>query len=249
MADESPDQERLLVIIPAWNEGEVIGDVLDELARVAPDADVLVVSDGSTDDTARQALSRGVKVLELPLNLGVGGAMRAGYLYAKRNGYAWAAQLDADGQHDPQDLQSLLDHARATKSDMVIGARFAGKGQYKVRGPRKWAMGLMSSVLSPVAGTKLTDTTSGFKMNSRRAIELFSSEYPAEYLGDTIGALTVGAREGLKIDQVPVEMRPRLGGEPSHGPLKSTRFLMRAWFALSIALTRRPSRRKGQTGE
>ncbi|MFZ1382857.1 MAG: glycosyltransferase family 2 protein [Scrofimicrobium sp.] len=246
MAGKSVPDDRVLVIIPAWNEGTVIGGVLDEVRKVAPEVDVLVVSDGSTDDTVEQARIRGVAVLDLPLNLGVGGAMRAGYLYAKRHGYSWAAQLDADGQHDPAELKTLMDEALWSDADVVIGARFAGKGDYKARGPRKWAMSVMSWILSPVTGAKLTDTTSGFKLNSRRAIELFSADYPAEYLGDTVGALTLGAREGLKITQVPVEMRPRVGGEPSHGPIKSSRFLLRAWFALGIALTRKPG--KSETG-
>lgn len=241
--------DRVLVIIPAWNEGTVIGEVLNEVHKVAPELDVLVVSDGSTDDTVVEARKRGVTVLDLPLNLGVGGAMRAGYLYAKRLGYNWAAQLDADGQHDPAELKTLMDEAVRSNADVVIGARFAGKGSYKARGPRKWAMNLMSWILSPVAGTKLNDTTSGFKLNSRKAIELFSTDYPAEYLGDTVGALTLGAREGLKITQAPVEMRPRIGGEPSHGPIKSTRFLARAWFALAIALTRRPHKTRNKIAD
>lgn len=248
MSNESGSSSKhpsLLVIIPAWNEAETIGRVLDELRAEVPQADVLVVSDGSTDETVAVADSRGVAVLELPLNLGVGAAMRAGYLYAHRNDYDWAVQLDADGQHDPKDIPRLLQKAQDEKADLVIGARFAGKGSYTARGPRKWAMTVMSKVLSPVARTKLTDTTSGFKLNSRNAIALFSRDYPAEYLGDTIGALTIGARQGLLIRQVPVEMRERAGGDPSHGALKSTRFLLRAWFALAIALTERPRRDKG----
>ncbi|WP_099331790.1 glycosyltransferase family 2 protein [Actinomyces minihominis] len=236
---------RLLVIIPAWNEAETIGAVLDELRTEVPEADVLVVSDGSTDQTVAVAESRGVAVLELPLNLGVGAAMRTGYLYAHRNDYDWAVQLDADGQHDPKDIPLLLQEAQDEDADLVIGARFAGKGDYAAKGPRKWAMSVMSKVLSPVVRTKLTDTTSGFKLNSRKAIALFSRDYPAEYLGDTVGALTIGARQGLRIRQVPVEMRQRAGGDPSHGALKSTRFLLRAWFALAIALTESPHREKG----
>lgn len=248
MATTDPP-DKVLVIIPAWNEATVIGEVLDELAATVPNLDVIVVSDGSTDDTAEQARSRGATVLELPVNLGVGGAMRAGYLYAKRNGYDWAVQLDADGQHDPADLTALLEAGRRERADVIIGARFAGKGDYHVRGPRKWAMNLMSLVLSPVVGTKLTDTTSGFKLNSRRAIDVFAADYPAEYLGDTVGALTVAARKNLAIAQVPVEMRARLGGEPSHGPLRSTRFLLRAWFALAIALTRRPDPKQSRSDD
>ncbi len=246
MTSDDSEAERLLVIIPAWNEGAVIGSVLDELLEVAPDFDVLVVSDGSTDNTADEACARGVTVLELPLNLGVGGAMRAGYLYAKRNNYDWAVQLDADGQHNPADLPLLLEKGRTSGSDIVIGARFAGEGDYQAVGPRRWAMRAMALLLSPVAGTKLTDATSGFKLSSRRTIGIFADDYPAEYLGDTIGALTLAAHEGLVITQVPVAMRRRRGGEPSHGALKSARFLLRAWFALAIALTKRPrGKRRG----
>ena len=233
-------EDSLLVIVPAWNEGAVIGGVLEELRSTVPHADVVVVSDGSVDNTVDAARDKGADVLELPLNLGVGAAMRTGSLYAERNGYTWAVQLDADGQHDPADIPRLLDAAKEADADIVIGARFAGAGSYKAKGPRRWAMGLLSAVLSPVTKAKLTDTTSGFKLTSAKAIRLFSVDYPAEYLGDTVGALTIAARRRLKIIQIPVEMRPRAGGEPSHGALKSTRFLFRAWFALAIALTQRP---------
>ncbi|WP_040434579.1 glycosyltransferase family 2 protein [Schaalia vaccimaxillae] len=229
----------MLVIIPAWNEDAVIGPVLEEvIACVSDFADVLVVSDGSTDRTERIAREAGVSVLDLPLNLGVGGAMRAGYLYAYRHDYDYAVQLDADGQHDPSEIPTLLNHALTEDADLVIGARFAGKGAYSVRGPRMWAMKVLSVILSKVCGTRLTDTTSGFKLSTRRAITLFSRSYPAEYLGDTIEALVLASRRGLVIRQVPVEMRPRAGGEPSHNPIEATVFLFRAFVALGVALSR-----------
>ena len=207
-----------LAIMPAWNEAAVIGSVIEEVLRVAGDkVDVLVVSDGSTDATARIAREAGAAVLDLPLNLGVGGAMRAGYLYAERHGYRRAIQLDADGQHDPAEIDTLFDAARAEAADLVIGARFAGKG---------------------VCGTRLTDTTSGFKLANRRAIHLFAHDYPAEYLGDTIEALVIARRSGLCIRQAAVVMRPRAGGTPSHSPLKAARFLIRAFLALGVALSR-----------
>ncbi|MCL3777002.1 MULTISPECIES: glycosyltransferase family 2 protein [unclassified Actinomyces] len=230
---------RVVVLVPAWNEEQVISGVLTEIMTVLEGtADVVVISDGSTDATAAIARGAGATVLDLPVNLGVGGAMRAGYLYALRHGYDYAVQVDADGQHDPSEIASLLAAAQDQGADLVIGARFAGKGDYEVHGPRHWAMSLLSVVLSRVCRTRLTDTTSGFKLTSRRAIGLFSREYPAEYLGDTIEALVIAARSGLRITQVPVEMRPRAGGTPSHNPLKAARFLMRAFMALSIALTR-----------
>ena len=227
----------LLIIIPAWNEAEVIGSVLEELTDFYPDAQVLVVSDGSTDATAQVVRDHGAKVLELPYNLGVGGAMRAGYLYAYRHGYDYALQLDADGQHNPADIPQLLQAAAQSGANVVIGARFAGKGNYKVRGPRAWAMKLLSVVLSRVTHTRLTDTTSGFKLCDKRAIKLFAANYPAEYLGDTVEALVIAARSGLKVTQVPVQMRPRAGGEPSQNPLAAAKFLLRAILALGVALT------------
>ena len=230
---------ELVILVPAWNEEQVIADVLAEIRTVlGPRADVVVISDGSTDNTADIARRAGAVVLDLPLNLGVGGAMRTGYLYAWRHGYHYAVQLDADGQHVPGEIDALLRAARSEGADLVIGARFAGKGDYEVHGPRQWAMKVLSVILTRVCSTRLTDTTSGFKLAGRRAIGLFAREYPAEYLGDTIEALVIAARSGLRIVQVPVVMRPRAGGTPSHNPLKAARFLLRAFMALGIALTR-----------
>ncbi|WP_169166137.1 glycosyltransferase family 2 protein [Cellulomonas taurus] len=233
-----PDAQRLLVIVPAWNEREALPGVLAELAASMPEADVLVVNDGSTDGTADVARATGLaKVLDLPLNLGVGGAMRAGYRFAAREGYDAAVQVDADGQHDPADVRRVV-AALSDEVDVAIGARFAGVGNYTVRGPRKWAMGVLSGVLSRIAGTKLTDTTSGFRASNRRAILLFADEYPAEYLGDTVESLVIACRAGLTVRQVGVEMRPRAGGTPSHNPAKAAIFLGRAMIALVIALSR-----------
>ncbi|MFD6164899.1 glycosyltransferase family 2 protein [Oerskovia sp. NPDC060287] len=232
------DPERLLIILPAWNEQEALPGVLDELHSLLPTADLLVVNDGSTDATARVARRGSTMVLDLPLNLGVGGAMRAGYKFARIHGYDVAVQLDADGQHDPADVPQLVRAMREGEADVVIGARFAGEGTYSVRGPRRWAMKLLSISLSKVAGTRLTDTTSGFKASNRRAIDLFSRDYPAEYLGDTIESLVIAARSGLTIRQVGVTMRPRAGGTPSHNPAKAALFLGRAVLALAIALSR-----------
>jgi len=229
--------ERLLVVVPAYNEAASIGAVLREVREVLPDAGVLVVDDGSSDGTREAALAEGVKVLSLPFNLGVGGAMRAGFRYAVRHDYDAAVQVDADGQHDPSEVPTLvagLDHA-----DLVIGARFAGEGAYQVKGPRKWAMAVLRVVLSWVSGTKLTDTTSGFKASGRRILPLFAEYYPVEYLGDTIEALVIASRAGCKIAQVPAHMRERRAGNPSHSPLKAAVYLFRAGFALLLALIRK----------
>jgi len=225
-----------LIVIPAFNEEESIGSVLDEVRRHLPDTDIVVVSDGSSDGTASIVRQSGFRVVELPLNLGVGGAMRTGFKFALRNGYRSVIQLDADGQHDPAMVPRLV--KELSEADIVIGSRFAGSGDYKVRGPRKWAMGFLSWSLSKICHTPLTDTTSGFKALNLRALQVFENNYPAEYLGDTVEALVIAARAKLVVRETPVTMRKRLAGQPSHNGLRSMIQLARALMALFFGLMR-----------
>ena len=228
---------RTLVIMPAWNEEEAIADTLRELRTALPEVDVLVVDDGSEDRTVAVATEAGARVLQLPYNLGVGGAMRAGYKYARRHDYDRTIQVDADGQHDPRDILAVLDGLE--RADISIGARFAEKGTYEAKGPRRWAMVVLAAVISRIARTRLTDVTSGFRAGNRRAIAQYCEHYPAEYLGDTIDSLVVAVRSGLTVTQVPVEMRPRQAGTPSNNPVKAAIYLLRSFFALALAMTRR----------
>jgi glycosyltransferase involved in cell wall biosynthesis len=228
--------DQVLVVMPAYNEAEVIAQVIREVHETLPGVRVLVVNDGSTDDTVEVARTAGARVIELPFNLGVGGAMRLGFRYAVENGIPVAVQLDSDGQHNPADVPALVHQLGS--ADVAIGARFAGEGDYVVRGPRKWAMRFLSSTLSRALGTRLTDTTSGFKAHGPRAIALYAQDFPAEYLGDTIESLVSGHRGGLRFTQVGVAMRERAGGTPSHNQLKSAVYLGRAFFALAIAFLR-----------
>jgi glycosyltransferase involved in cell wall biosynthesis len=236
VANERRD-ERVLVIIPGWNEEAAIGSVVREVKDTLPFVDVLVVNDGSEDHTAEVAAAAGAVVLTLPYNLGVGGAMRLGYRYAYEHGYDVAVQVDADGQHDPVCVPKLLDALE--DSALVIGARFAGEGDYSVRGPRRWAMTMLSWVISRIAKTKLTDTTSGFKACNRELIELFADWFPVEYFGDTIEVLVRVIRLGYPVSQVPVSMRERQAGTPSQSPVKAIIYLVRAFFILFLALIRR----------
>lgn len=237
-------ERRALIIMPAWNEAEVIRSTIEELTSQCPRMDVLVVDDGSSDGTADIARQTGCLVLELPYNLGVGGAMRAGYKYALRHGYERAIQVDADGQHDPRDVEEVMEGL--SRSDISIGARFADKGDYKARGPRRWAMSLLAVTMSRIARTKLTDVTSGFRAANVRAIRQYAAHYPAEYLGDTVDSLMMAVRSGLTVSQVPVEMRPRQGGTPSNNPWKASVYLLRSLFALFIALTRKRTATEGR---
>ena len=235
-----PDSfHRTLIVMPALNEQASVGSVVEEVLSMLPGVGCLVVDDGSTDDTGAIARAAGAKVATLPFNLGVGGAMRLGFKYALEHGYDNVVQIDSDGQHDPRNVPALLD--ALTSADIVIGARFAGEGDYKVRGPRRWAMWILAAILSRTAKTRLTDTTSGLKASGPRAVRLFAVHYPAEYLGDTIEALVIAARAGCAIRQVPASMRARSGGTPSHHPVKAALYLGRAVIALGFALARPPA--------
>ncbi|MFB7893136.1 glycosyltransferase family 2 protein [Microbacterium sp. NPDC056044] len=228
--------ERTLIIVPAWNESRNVGNTVREILGQSSDYDVVVVDDGSTDDTAQVAREAGARVLVLPFNMGVGGAMRTGFTFAQRHGYERAIQVDADGQHNPRDIPLVL--AGLDLADISIGARFAQVGDYQAKGPRRWAMVFLASVLSRVAKTRLTDVTSGFRAANRRAIDQYVHYYPAEYLGDTVDSLVSAIHSGLTVTQVPVAMRPRVHGKPSQNPIGATVYLLRSVFALSLALMR-----------
>ncbi|MFH8249106.1 glycosyltransferase family 2 protein [Microbacterium sp. B2969] len=227
---------KTLVIVPAWNEAGVVGDTVREIAQRCPGVSIIVVDDGSTDDTGDEARAAGAIVLTLAINLGVGGAMRAGFRYAIRHGFEQAIQIDADGQHNPDDIAAVL--AGLERADISIGARFADVGDYRARGPRRWAMRLLARVVSRSAHTRLTDVTSGFRAANARAIAQYVKYYPAEYLGDTIDSLVAAVHAGLTVTQVPVAMRPRAGGHASQSLFGSTVYLCRCVFALGLALMR-----------
>lgn len=231
------ESARVLIIVPAWNEERNIADTVREIRAAVPH-DIVVVDDGSTDATAEVARSAGATVLDLPFNLGVGGAMRTGFVYAQRHGYDVAIQVDADGQHNPADIDRVI--AGLAHADISIGARFSEVGDYHVRGPRWWAMRFLAGVLSRVAKTRLTDVTSGFRAANARAIDQYVRYYPAEYLGDTIDSLVAAIHAGLTVQQVPVAMRPRVHGTPSQHPIGAAIYLGRSVFALGLALIRRP---------
>lgn len=231
-----PELTDALIVVPAFNEEGSVGDVVREVLEKLPGAGCLVVDDGSRDDTFGRATAAGAMVAQLPFNLGVGAAMRLGLRYAVENGYSNVIQIDADGQHDPASVPEMLVHLN--DADIVIAARFAGKGDYDVRGPRRWAMRILALALSRVTGSNLTDATSGFRASGPRAIAVFVDNYPAEYLGDTVESLVIAARFDLAVRQIATAMRPRAAGVPSHNSLKSATYLGRAVMALIFALMR-----------
>ena len=231
--------ERVLIVIPAYNEASNIISVLDEISESKQIADVLVVDDGSTDNTYQLAAEHGVSVLRLPFNLGVGAAMRLGFKYASEHSYHSVVQVDADGQHVPSEIQSLLE--KLEEFDVVIGSRFAtGASGFEVTGSRRFAMRILALSLSKITKVKLTDVTSGFRASGPRAIRLFASSYPPEYLGDTIESLVIAHRNGLLIAEVPTTIRQRLTGTSSQSTAKALIYTVRAAFVLLLSLLHRP---------
>lgn len=226
-----------MVAIPAWNESGSVADVVIQVREAVPGVTVVVVDDGSMDNTAEKAAEAGAITITLPFNVGVGGAMRTAFLYAQRQGFDAVVQVDADGQHNPREIRALLNGL--SEADIVVGTRFHPGSTYKVRGPRRWAMDLLSWSLSRMARAPISDTTSGFRSAGPRAINLFAVAYPAEYLGDTVGSLSIAIRDGLVITERPVTMFYRRIGRPSKSALWSTLYLGRAVLALSVQLVKR----------
>lgn len=239
------DERQTLIVIPAFNEEAALPGVLAEVLAVQPDAHILVVDDGSADRTSAVAREAGVEVMTLPFNLGVGGALRAGFRFAQRFGYGRIVQVDADGQHDPERIPILL--AGLESADLVIGTRFAGAGTYQVGVVRHTVMNFLAHRLSRRTGTVLTDVTSGYRAFGPRSIALFADNYPVEYLGDTVEALLIAARAHLTVAQVPVVMRPRSGGVPSHSAVSSALLLARIVPSF-VFLRPRPAGDRGGLG-
>ena len=228
----------LLVVIPAFNEENSIGNVIQDIRVHIPSASILVVDDGSKDNTVKVAEATKVKVLSLPFNVGVGGALRAGFLYAHRNSFTQVLQIDADGQHKAEHAKILLESGDGF--DIVIGSRFTeSKNSYNASLLRRLAIRLLSAVISKICKTKLTDVTSGFRLSSSSAIELFMKDYPVEYLGDTVESLVIAHKSGLSIKEVPVQMSKREFGSPSQNVLKSSWYLLRAFLVIILSLIHR----------
>jgi len=230
-------QRRVLVVVPTYDERENLPGALERLRVHTPDADVLVVDDGSRDLTSAVARAAGARVATLPFNLGVGGAMRTGFLHAARGGYAAVVQVDGDGQHDPSYIPDLV--AALTDHDVAVGTRFSPHGSYVVRGPRRWAMVGVAGVISALLGTRIDDATSGFRAAGPKAIRVFAEHYPAEYLGDTLETLVIAHKSHLSVTQIPVAMRQRTTGRPSHGGIRSGVDFLRALCVVALGLVRR----------
>jgi len=232
---------RALAIIPALNEERNLPRLLEAFRGGARGWDVCVVDDGSTDRTAEVARRYGAVVLRLPQNLGIGGAVQTGYLWAREHGYDVAAQIDGDGQHDPQFLAAALAPIEGGKADLVIGSRYLGAGGFQSTFLRRVGIRYLCWFLRLRCGARVTDPTSGFRLAGRRAIELFAAHYPSDYPEPE--AIAVATRSGLSICEVPVVMQPRAHGRSSIGTGATLYYLLKVSLALLILPTDRSPRR------
>ena len=229
---------RRVAIVPALNEERALPAVIDELRAFDPGLDIVVVDDGSTDRTAAVAAAQGARVLRLPFNLGIGGAVQTGFRFAFENGYDLAVRVDGDGQHDPSQLGRLIAPVLAGDADIVVGSRFAVDASgYRSSRTRRVGIRLLASVVSRIVGQRVTDTTSGFQALNKHGIALFAHDYPHDY--PEVEATVMVFRHRLRLLEVPVTMRERGGGRSSITSLRSIYYMVKVLLAIFVGLFRR----------
>ena len=222
-----------LVIIPAFNEADALPAALDRLRSVRPDVDIVVVDDGSSDDTALLARAAGAVVISLPYNLGLGGALRTGFRYAVRHGYDRAVQFDGDGQHEAAAIETLEAQLDAG-ADLAIGSRFAQSDSYDVSAARGGAMGILRVLVRLLTGRRFTDTTSGFRGFSAPMLAFFAVHYPVEYM-ESVEALILADGAGFDVREVPVQMHERHGGRASTRGLRLAYHFFRVLVVMVVS--------------
>jgi glycosyltransferase involved in cell wall biosynthesis len=228
---------RTLVFIPAWNEEASIAEVIVEVRKALPRADLLVVDDGSTDATAERAREVGALVASLPFNQGLGAALQTGYLYALRGGYDACAHLDADGQHPAEEVARLLAEVTADRADLVIGSRYhsgavSATDDYRPTFSRKIGISVFRFFLTLATRQRFTDTTSGMRAANRRVMSLFSQHYSPDFA--EIESLQLAVRQGLRVEELPVRMLERAGGTSFLTPVRSAFFIFKGLVVLLV---------------
>ena len=233
----SAESMRRIAIVPALNEEQAIGGVIDELRAFDPGLDVVVISDGSADRTAEVAAEHGAHVVRLPFNLGIGGAVQTGFQYAHQNGYELVVRCDGDGQHDPSQLPNVLAPVLADEADIAVGSRFVSGEGYRSSATRRIGIRLLAWVVSAIARQRVTNTTSGFQALNRKALELFAADYPHDY--PEVEGMVMTIKHRLRLCEVPVTMREREHGRSSITALRSIYYMAKVLVALFVGLFRR----------
>lgn len=222
---------KILAIVPAFNEEEGIKFVKEQFNNV-PNVDVLVINDSSSDQTSKVCRKFGLNVIDLPCNLGIGGAVQTGYKYAALNGYDIAVQVDGDGQHNPSYIEELIQPIVSGKADLVIGSRYLNKEGFQSSFMRRVGIQYFSFLIKLFQNKKITDPTSGFRACNRKVIELFSMRYPIDYPEPE--SIVYLLRNNYKIEEVPVVMNERMGGESSINTIKSIYYMIKVSLAIII---------------
>jgi glycosyltransferase involved in cell wall biosynthesis len=229
---------RRIAVVPAFNEQQNVGRVIEEIREFDPGLDIVVVDDGSVDATATVARQHGAIVLRLPFNLGIGGAVQTGFRYAFEHGYELAVRVDGDGQHDPAQLDRVVAPVLAGEADIAVGSRFVSEGQgYRSSRSRRIGIRLLAVVVSRIVGRRVTDTTSGFQALNRKGIALFAADYPHDY--PEVEATVMVSRHRLRSVEVPVSMRERSSGRSSITALRSVYYMVKVLLAIFVGLFRR----------
>lgn len=229
-------EARILIILPALNEGRNIAKVIQKI-HACISADVLVINDGSLDDTAKQAREAGAIVLTMPYNVGIGAAVQTGFQFAAQKGYDIVVRNDGDGQHAPEGILKLIDALQTQATDVVIGSRFIDKqGDYGTPLTRRLGITILAKLLSLITRQTITDPTSGFCAFNRRAILLFARMYPHDYPEPE--AIVISHQSGLHQMEIPVVMKEREHGQSSITPLRSVYYMIKVILAILINLLR-----------
>jgi glycosyltransferase involved in cell wall biosynthesis len=237
-------ERKILVIIPAFNEESSIKRVIEGIRINLPKTTILVVNDGSTDLTSDISRSSGAIVMDLPINLGIGGAMQTGYKYAHEKGYDIAIQIDGDGQHDPREIHKLLEVLEKKEADMAVGSRFVGVPSYKGSAMRKVGISILAQAISIMIGQKVTDPTSGFRAANRSSIQLFAHNYPQDYPEPEV--LVLLSRCGLKVKEVPATVYQREYGESSITKIRAIYYMVKVLLAIFVTSFRSRSQARGE---
>lgn len=238
--------QKIVVVIPAYNEEKCIGDVVAMVNKHFPAADVVVVNDGSVDHTAQRAQQAGAIVLNLPFNLGIGGAVQTGFKFAAEMEYDIVVRVDGDGQHDPADIAQLLEPIQENRADVVIGSRYVAHVQgdsegYKASLCRALGAKFFSFITTCIIRQKIADTTSGFQVVNSDVIEFYATEYPVDY--PEVEAIPLLHRAGFRILEMPVSMKERAAGKTSITPFRSIYYVIKVLLSLFIGLLRKPPSR------
>lgn len=231
---------KVLIIIPAYNESRVIGRLINELRDIHPSYHIVVINDGSTDNTEEQVLKTGAAIITLPYNLGIGGAVQTGFQYALENNYDVAVQLDGDAQHDPRYLPDIINPILNEQYDLCIGSRFMkDESGFKSTFTRRIGIRFFASLLHFITRVPLTDPTSGFRATGKSLIASFAEYYPVDFPEPE--AIQIAKRLNKKIGEVPVKMRKRLGGVSSIRSFKTVYYMIKVTLAILIDTLKKKS--------